>query len=51
MALCCMGLHSMVDFNLQIPANAMTLVLLMGLVWAMPRGGSLDAQHTATTRM
>lgn len=51
MALCCMGLHSMVDFNLQIPANAMTLVLLMGLVWAMPRGGSLEAQHASTTRM
>jgi hypothetical protein len=31
-----MGLHSMVDFNLQIPANAMTLVVLMALVWAMP---------------
>ena len=36
MALVCMGLHSMVDFNLQIPANAMTLVVLMALVWALP---------------
>ncbi len=33
MALCSMGLHGMVDFNLQIPANALTLVLLLALVW------------------
>lgn len=33
-ALCCMALHSMVDFNLQIPANALTLVLLCALPWA-----------------
>lgn len=34
-ALCCMALHSMVDFNLQIPANALTLVLLCALPWAV----------------
>lgn len=34
MALSCLGLHGMVDFNLQIPANAMTLILLLALVWA-----------------
>lgn len=47
MALSCMGLHSMVDFNLQIPANAMTLLALLALVWAMPhRSGSLAAATT-----
>ena len=34
MALSCLGIHGMVDFNLQIPANALTLVLLLALVWA-----------------
>lgn len=37
MALTCMALHSMVDFNLQIPANALTLTVLVMLVWATPR--------------
>lgn len=36
MALTCMALHSLVDFNLQIPANAGALVVLMALVWAVP---------------
>lgn len=36
MGLSCMGLHSMVDFNLQIPSNSMTLVVLIALVWARP---------------
>lgn len=36
MALSCLGLHSWVDFNLQIPANAATLTLLVALVWAAP---------------
>lgn len=37
MALTCMALHSVVDFNLQIPANALTLTVLVMLVWATPR--------------
>lgn len=37
MGLCCMLLHSLVDFNLQIPANALTLVVLLALVWALPQ--------------
>jgi O-antigen ligase len=36
MALACLGLHSLVDFNLQIPANGLTLVLLLALPWAVP---------------
>ena len=41
MAICSIGLHGMVDFNLQIPANAFTLVLLMALVWATPDNWTL----------
>lgn len=36
MALGCMGLHSMVDFNLHIPANALTFSVLLAAVWALP---------------
>lgn len=35
-ALCCMGLHSLVDFNLQIPANALVFTTLLALAWAVP---------------
>ena len=31
LAMFSIGLHSLTDFNLQIPANAATLVILMGL--------------------
>jgi O-antigen ligase len=34
MAITCLMLHSMVDFNLQIPANALTACALLALVWA-----------------
>jgi O-antigen ligase len=37
MALSCLGLHSLVDFNLYIPANALTFAVLLGLVWAAPQ--------------
>lgn len=40
MAICSIGLHGMVDFNLQIPANALTLILLMALVWTAPDNGA-----------
>ena len=39
MALCSIGLHSMVDFNLQIPANALTLVVILALPWSVPEPG------------
>ncbi|MEY4416698.1 MAG: hypothetical protein RIQ53_3991 [Pseudomonadota bacterium] len=44
MALVCMGLHSLVDFNLQIPANAGALLVLMALAWAVPCGKPLVAR-------
>ncbi len=36
MALCCIGLHSVVDFNLHIPSNALVFTVLLALVWAVP---------------
>jgi hypothetical protein len=36
MALTCLGLHSWVDFNLHIPANAMSLSVLLALLWVLP---------------
>ena len=33
MAIIALGLHSSVDFNLQIPANALTFMLLLALAW------------------
>jgi O-antigen ligase len=35
MGLVAIGTHSLVDFNLQIPANALTLVTLLALPWAL----------------
>ncbi|WP_374319647.1 O-antigen ligase family protein [Aquabacterium sp.] len=36
MALCCIAIHSWVDFNLHIPANAFTLSTIMALMWSAP---------------
>ncbi len=36
MAITCLAIHSFSDFNLQIPANAATLIVLMAAVWACP---------------
>jgi O-antigen ligase len=46
-ALMCLGLHGMVDFNLHIPANALTLAVLSSLVWVAP---SLGSPHKARSR-
>jgi len=35
MATCSLALHSMVDFNLYIPANALAFTMLLSLVWAV----------------
>lgn len=45
--LCCMALHSLVDFNLQIPANALTLVTLCALPWAACAAGTRHAPPAA----
>ena len=41
MAIVALAIHSTVDFNLQLPANALTLVVVMAMVWlagALPSG-------------
>lgn len=55
MAMACLAVHSMVDFNLQIPANALTFTTILALVWASPWGSKrsprapLGKQRTATS--
>lgn len=42
MAMVALLIHSSVDFNLQIPANALTLLVIVAMVWSarsLPRGG------------
>jgi len=41
MALFCVFIHSWVDFNLQIPANALTFTAIVALAWAAPWRGQL----------
>lgn len=36
LALVCIGMHSLVDFNLHIPANALNFTVLLTLVWLLP---------------
>jgi O-antigen ligase len=36
MALVSLALHSVVDFNLQIPANALTFTCILALAWCLP---------------
>ena len=46
MAISCIGLHGMVDFNLHIPANSLTFSVLLALVWNAPyayRAGAAGA--------
>lgn len=46
LAICWLGIHSTVDFNMQIPANALTMTVILALAWvvASVRGnGSQDA--------
>jgi hypothetical protein len=33
MGVCAIGIHSTVDFNLQIPANALAFVVLLAYGW------------------
>jgi len=34
MAILSLAIHSLVDFNLQLPANALTLVMILAMGWA-----------------
>ena len=42
LAICWLAIHSTVDFNMQIPANALTMTVILSLAWvaAAVRGGS-----------
>lgn len=40
-----LGLHTMVDFNLHIPANALTFTVLLAAVWAVPRPHRRSSRH------
>lgn len=48
-AMAAIGVHSLADFNLQIPANAATLIALMAAVWASPTRSSRLLRSAATT--
>lgn len=45
-------IHSSVDFNLQLPANALTIVVVLAMVWcarALPQQGRTDSRHNLVT--
>lgn len=44
-ALISLGLHGLVDFNLQIPANALTLTVLLATTWAVRQTRGLTAKR------
>ncbi|PLK50052.1 O-antigen ligase [Uliginosibacterium sp. TH139] len=48
MAICCLLIHSWVDFNLQVPANALTFSALLALVWVLvPRQAGRNQRSSA----
>ncbi|MBS1209293.1 MAG: O-antigen ligase protein [Proteobacteria bacterium] len=48
MAICCLLLHSAVDFNLQMPANGLTFVVMLGLIWVLvPRSTAKNRRASA----
>lgn len=50
MGLLCALLHGLVDFNLQINANAMTLTVLLVLVWSVYGPGGPTVSRSQTSR-
>lgn len=49
MAMLALAIHSSVDFNLHIPANALLIVVTLAVGWAaalLPSGGSMDGECT-----
>jgi len=45
MASLCMAIHSTVDFNLQLPANALTLMCILGLAWVAKLSPSIQGSQ------
>lgn len=50
-AITALGVHSTADFNLQIPAVAATLVVLIAAVWACPTRSSRDHRYVRDTQV
>lgn len=53
MAIVAIAIHSTVDFNLQLPANALTLIVVMAMVWiadALPQGGGRSSSDSGRSR-
>ena len=48
MAVCAMLIHALVDFPLQIPANALTFTVLLASAWTMKPGGRRLASSRPT---
>ena len=48
LAICWLAIHSTVDFNMQIPANALTMTVILALAWvaASIRGGERTSRPT-----
>ena len=53
MAIVALAIHSTVDFNLQLPANALTLVVILAMGWlasALPSTGSTSSTSSSSSR-
>jgi hypothetical protein len=49
MGIIALMIHSAVDFNLQIPANAMTFMLVLSLAWISLYHGRAEDDRGKTT--
>jgi O-antigen ligase len=47
MSIVALAIHSLVDFNLQIPANALTMVIILAMVWLADRLPSSSGRRRA----
>lgn len=47
LGLICVLLHALVDLNLQINANALTLTVLLAVVWSVPLRRSVQSQRSS----
>lgn len=50
MACLCLAIHSTVDFNLQLPSNAMTLVCILAMAWAAKLTPSIQRSESNDQR-
>jgi len=50
MAMVCLAIHSMVDFNLQIPSNALTMVVILAIGWLAKELPPPRKKHRSNTK-